>query len=50
MHFGTECLFPEVKSIYILHLENLFQGILHHVFSFISLEQRDHYHLKYFRN
>lgn len=37
MHLGTECLFPEVKSIYILHLENLFQGILYHIFSFTSL-------------
>lgn len=30
MHLETECLFLEVKSIYILHLKNLFQGILHH--------------------
>lgn len=37
MHLGTEFLFLEVKSICILHLENLFQGILHHIFSLNSL-------------
>lgn len=37
MHLGTECLFLEVKSICILHLENLFQGILHHIFALTSL-------------
>lgn len=37
MHLGTEDLFLEVKSIYILHLKSLFQGIQHHIFSLTSL-------------